>query len=59
MIPGIKYLKVKQNGAAPEMTDGLQFFLGCLRIRGYHQLHQLEQLLYRLSNNKLPISPLS
>jgi len=42
MIPGIEYLKVEKNCVASEMTDGLEFLLGRLRISGYHQLHQPE-----------------
>jgi len=51
VVPGIKYLKVKKNGAATEMTDGLQFFIGGLWIRGHHQLHEPEQLVHSLTTN--------
>jgi len=48
MVPGIEYLQIEKNGATTEMTDGLEFFLGRFWIRGYHQLHQPEQLVDRL-----------
>ena len=49
VISGVENLKIEKNGAATEMTDGLQFILGRLRISGHHQLHQAEQLVHCLS----------